>query len=53
LVNEWEALGEAKGTLFNALRTMQTGGLIAVDESKKPKVCHLVKIPENRQQPVS
>ncbi|MDB5349204.1 MAG: putative ATPase [Planctomycetota bacterium] len=50
LVTEWEALNEAKGTLFNASRTMLIGGLMIEDTSRKPKVCQLVKNPENSQQ---
>lgn len=43
LINEWEAKGESKGTLFNAMRTMQDDGRLVIDTTAKPKICHLVK----------
>jgi hypothetical protein len=42
LVNEWEALGESKGTIFEAKKRMQIGGRIVVDDSCKPQIWHLV-----------
>ena len=50
LITEWEGIGEAKGTLFNAYRAMVDDGRMIVNESKKPKVCHLVNNSENRQE---
>jgi hypothetical protein len=43
LVDEWVALGEAKGTLFNTIKAMQSDGSLVLDDAVKPKVCHLVK----------
>ena len=49
LVKEWEAVGESKGTLFNAFRAMQDDGRVVIDDCK-PKVCRLVKNFEDGQQ---
>jgi len=43
LVSEWEALGEAKATFFNARKKMVEDGLVVVDDSGKRQICHLVK----------
>ncbi len=43
LVSEWEALGEAKATFFNARKKMVEDGLVVIDDSGKRQVCHLVK----------
>ena len=43
LVREWEAMGESKGTFFNARGKMVRDGLVAVDDSKRPQMCHLIK----------
>lgn len=51
LIGEWEALGEAKGTLFNAFKAMQKDGRLVIDDSAKPKVCHLVRNPDEGQEP--
>ena len=51
LIGAWEALGEAKGTLFNAFKAMQKDGRLVIDDSAKPKVCHLVRNPEEGQEP--
>jgi hypothetical protein len=53
LVSEWEALGESKGTVFNAMRAMQADGRLIIDDAVKPKVCHLVKNPSEGQEPGS
>lgn len=53
LIKEWEASGEAKGTIFNACRAMEDDGRLVIDTTSKPKICHLVKNPENRQEPGS
>ncbi|MFI5459775.1 MAG: AAA family ATPase [Isosphaerales bacterium] len=45
LINEWEALGEAKGTIFNARKSMQAEGRLVVDDFKKPQIWHLVRTP--------
>lgn len=50
LVNEWEATGGAKGTVFNAFRTMEAGGRLVIDNTVKPKVCHLVNNPPEGQE---
>ncbi len=43
LVGEWEALGEAKATFFNARKKMVEDGLVVIDDSGKRQICHLVK----------
>jgi hypothetical protein len=53
LIAEWEKLGESKGTIFNASKAMEGDGRLVIDGAKKPKVCHLVKNPENGQEPGS
>jgi hypothetical protein len=42
LVDEWEALGESKGTLFNAKKAMEKDGLLVVDDSVTPQIWHLI-----------
>jgi hypothetical protein len=44
--------GGKKATLFNAIRAMQGHGLLAVDDRVKPKICHLVRKPEEGQESV-
>ena len=51
LVSEWEGLGKAKGTIFNAFTSMTGDGRMSIDDSRKPKVCHLVKNEEDGQEP--
>ena len=53
LIEEWMRSGEAKGTIFNAAKAMQEDGRLVIDDTVKPKVCHLVKNPENGQEPGS
>lgn len=43
LVKEWEAMGQANGTFFNARKKMVEEGLVAVDDSGRRQFCHLVK----------
>ena len=43
LIDEWEALGETKGTIFRGMQTMREEGSLVIDESVRPKVCHLVQ----------
>jgi hypothetical protein len=43
LVSDWEAMGKPTGTIFNAFKAMQGDGRIVIDDSARPKVCHLVK----------
>jgi hypothetical protein len=43
LVSEWEAMGEAKATFFNARKKMVEDGLVVIDDSGKRQICHLVK----------
>src|SRR5262249_37852045 len=43
LIDEWEALGENKTTLFNARKSMVGDGRLVVDDSRKPQIWHLVK----------
>jgi len=45
LVKEWEAKGGTHGTFFNARRKMIADGLVAVDDTRKPQMCHLVSQP--------
>jgi hypothetical protein len=51
LIDQWEAAGESKGTMFNAMRAMQADGRLVIDDSRKPKMCHLVKNPPQGQEP--
>jgi hypothetical protein len=50
LISEWEAQGENKGTMFNAMRAMQDDGRLVIDDTAKPKICHLVKNPAQGQE---
>jgi AAA domain len=43
LVREWEAKGGTRGTFFNARRKMSADGLLVVDDSRKPQICHLIQ----------
>ena len=45
LIKEWEAEGEAKGTIFNARDAMRDAGRLVVDDSKKPQIWRLVQAP--------
>ena len=49
LIQEWEATGESKSTLFNAISKMQADGGLVIDDSKGPKVCRLARDPEQEQ----
>jgi hypothetical protein len=50
LVSEWEETGRAKGTVFNAFRAMQDDGRLVIDDTVKPKICHLVRnAPEGQE----
>jgi hypothetical protein len=51
LISEWEALGENKTTIFNAKRKLVTDGRVVEDDSKKPKIWHLVKGSSQGQEP--
>ena len=51
LINEWEKAGENKGTFFNASKAMEADGRLVIDDTVKPKVCHLVKAPVNGHEP--
>jgi hypothetical protein len=53
LVQDWEKDGGSKGTIFDAFRAMQADGRIVIDDSVKPKVCHLVKNTPEGQEPDS
>ena len=53
LVSEWESTGGAKGTVFDAFRAMQADGRLFIDDTVKPKVCHLVRNPPQGQEPGS
>lgn len=53
LIEEWVALKGSKGTIFDAIRAMQASGQIVIDDSVKPKVCHLIAAPMGGQEPVS
>jgi hypothetical protein len=44
LITQWEATSESKGTMFNAMRAMHADGRLVIDDSRKPKMCHLVKV---------
>jgi hypothetical protein len=50
LVSEWEATGGAKGTVFNAFPVMLADGRLVIDDTVKPKVCHLVRNPPRGQE---
>ncbi len=43
LINEWIDRNESKGTIFNAMRDLHDEGTIIVDDTRKPRVCHLVR----------
>src|SRR5262249_52838448 len=43
LGREWEGLGKARGTIFNAFKAMERDGRLVIDGTRKPKVCHLVR----------
>jgi hypothetical protein len=43
LIDKWLSLGEHKGTIFDARKHLQGEGRLAVDDSKKPQIWHLVK----------
>jgi hypothetical protein len=43
VIDKWIALGEFKGTIFDAKKYMQAQGQLVVDDSKKPQIWHLVK----------
>lgn len=45
LVEKWEARGEEKRTLFNALGILKDTGELVVDDTSKPKLWHLVADP--------
>jgi hypothetical protein len=45
LISAWESSGEAKGTAFNAIKGMQSDGRLVIDDTVKPKICHLVNDP--------
>ena len=51
LVSEWEATKGAKGTIFDAIRAMQDDGRLVIDDTVKPKLCHLAKAPVNGHEP--
>lgn len=42
LISEWEATGEGKATVFRARDAMVNLGRLAVDDSRKPQIWHLV-----------
>jgi len=44
LVSDWEALGGSKGTLFNARESLSRAGRLAVDDTRKPQIWHLVRM---------
>jgi hypothetical protein len=48
LVDEWEAAGENKGTLFNAKKKLNADGRLVVDDTARRQVWRLFK---NSQQP--
>src|SRR5262249_47432171 len=50
LIGAWEAKGESAGTGFNAMKAMQAEGRLVIDDSRKPKMCHLVKKPDKGQE---
>lgn len=50
LIKEWEDSGKQKGTLFNAIKDMQDDERLVIDDSTKPKVCHLIKKHNNDQE---
>jgi len=43
LINEWLALGEFKGTIFDAKKRLEAEGRLVVDAFKKPQWWHMVK----------
>jgi hypothetical protein len=51
LVELWLEKGEAKGTIFNAIEAMQADGRMVIDDTAKPKLCHLVRNPSGGQEP--
>jgi len=53
LIDEWESLGEAKATLFNARKAMVEQGQLRVDDSERPQVWHLVRNSESGQESIS
>jgi hypothetical protein len=53
LISAWEAKGESSSTGFNAMKAMQADGRLIVDDSKKPKMCHLVNKTDGGQEPSS
>ena len=44
LIDEWVALGENKGTLFNAKKSLEDDGRLVVDATVRPQVWHIVQI---------
>jgi hypothetical protein len=42
LINEWLGLGESKDPFFRAVEAMEADERLVVDDSKKPKICHLI-----------
>jgi hypothetical protein len=42
LIDEWLKAGESKAPIFQAFRLMEGDGRLVIDDSRKPKVCHLV-----------
>jgi hypothetical protein len=51
LIRDWENEKGSKGTIFDAFRDMQADGRLVIDNSVKPKVCHLVRNPTVGQEP--
>ena len=42
LIDEWESQGGAKGTLFNAKKSLEAEGRLVVDTSVTPQLWHIV-----------
>lgn len=43
LIKAWEAINGSVGTFFNARKKMIANGLVVVDATVRPQICHLVK----------